>query len=503
MSSTVNRSTLLWAVGILQPVSAFELNAYLTAILPEGGSAPSGPELQRFLLEASTMRQVVRVSREPDLFSLTMHGNYYLSRAQRLSRDKERLFLLHDSWPGRKTLSLGDQDAGLGGEAPPQHSRTWIKGSGANKPEPCVPRVRSYWPRISRQLSKATGPLSSSSDTEIDLLSFATERQLELARGDQERSWDYTSIALSIGVSPRLLLQMAISPERHYRRFEIAKSGGGTRTIDAPRVFLKSVQKFVADYILFDLPVHAAVHSFLPGRSPITNAQQHVGGKWIGTIDIKNFFPSISDVSVEKLLADNGFDQKSCRALRRLCTYKQSIPQGAPTSPIIANAFLFEVDTIIASMAKVLDVTFTRYADDLTFSSNEKASVESVMKGAEQILKDRLQLRLNESKRRIAGPGARRVVTGATVSDRVLPSRKLRRNIRAAAFNQSRHAMTSDQELRRLEGYLSYFRAFPAFKDNEEGHRLTTYLKSARRRLTEDERLSNDPTSKIDRRMDE
>lgn len=483
MSSSINRSAVLWALGILQPVSAFELSKYLASVLPDGGSAPSGADLHRFLLEASEMRQVLRVSREPDLFSLTLHGSYYLTREQRLSRDRERLFLLRDSWAGRQGSPLGETYAGSDGAAPSHDVRTYIQGSGANKPGPCVPRVRSYWPRISRQLSKETGPLDSPSGTRLELLSFATERQLELAKNDGEHGWNYTSIALALGVSPRLLLHMAIKPERHYRTFEIQKTGGGSRTIDSPRVFLKVVQKFITDYLLCHLPIHDAVHSFLPCRSPVTNAYEHLRSSWVGTIDVERFFPSISGGGVEKLLLRNGFGDKGAQTIRRLCTYGDAIPQGAPSSPVISNAYLLDADLIISELARDAGVQFSRYADDLTFSGSSKGKIISVMSSAEHVLRESFGLKLNEDKFRIVGPSGRRVVTGATVSDAVLPSRKLRRNIRAAAFNLSNSASIDEIEFRRIEGYLSYFRAFPDFRDNVENLRLASYLAAAKLRL--------------------
>jgi len=488
VSSSINRSAILWAVGILQPVSAAELNVYLAAVLPEGGTVPSASELQSFLLQASDMRQVVRVARDPDIFSLTLHGNYYLTRAQRLSRDRERLFLLRDSWHHRLTTSLGEAVAGSGGAAPSSNIRTWIQGSGANKIGPCVPRGRSYWPRISRQLIDETGPFDSPSDTFPDLLSFASERQLELARNDEYRGWDFTSIGLAIGVSPRLLMNMKIKPERHYRSFDIRKANGTPRTIDAPRVFLKAAQKFIGDYILFDLPVHECVHSFVSRRSPVTNALIHMGASWVGTIDVEKFFPSISAADVESLLRRNGFDGRSARTISILCTYKNALPQGAPSSPIISNALLFEADKQISAISAQLGARYTRYADDLTFSGSDRSAIERAMQAAQRILLDQHALKLNPRKSRIIGPSGRRVVTGATVNDRVLPSRKLRREIRAAAFNLSRAVVIDPVQLRKVEGYLSYFGAFPDFRQGGEAARLATYLARARSRLESDAR---------------
>lgn len=492
MSSAINRSAILWAVGILQPVSSSELSAYLTAVLPEGGSAPTSAELQSFLLQASDMHQVVRVSRDPDIFSLTLHGNYYLSRQQRLSRDRERLFLLRDSWHHRHIMSLGEAVAGSDGAAPSSNFRTWIQGSGANKIGPCVPRVRSYWPRISRQLIDETGPSDSPGDTFPDLLSFASERQLEIARNDNQQSWDATSIALAIGVSPRLLINMVVKPERHYRSFDIKKANGAARRIDAPRVFLKSIQKFICDYLLIDLPIHDCVHSFIPHRSPVTNAHKHLRASWVGTLDIENFFPSISTTNINTLLRRNGFDQRSARIISALCTYKNAVPQGAPSSPTLSNAFLFEADKQISASTEKLGVLYTRYADDLTFSGNSKLIVEKSMQIASNILENSFSLNINHKKTRIIGPSSRRVVTGATINNGVLPNRKLRREIRAAAFNLTKRDAIDPSEYRKIEGYFSYFKAFPDFRKTGEAMKLATYLARAKSSVMVDDMPSNE-----------
>lgn len=480
MSTSINRSGVLWAVGILQPVSALELSAYLASVLPDGGTPPSGVELHRFLLDASDHHHVIRVSRDPDLFSLTRLGGLYLSRDQRLSRDRERIFLLHDSWAIKRAVSLGERVAGLDGEAPSNSLRTWIKGSGANKTGPCVPRVRSYWPRISRQLSDRTGPSGSPSDTSLEYLSFATQQHLRLAKAEDGDFWDFTGIGLALGISPRLLVHMVNRPERHYRSFDIIKASGGTRTIDAPRVFLKIVLRFIADYLLYELPVHIAVHSFIRGRSPVTNASQHVGARWVGTIDVKDFFPSITTDSVENLLIKNGFGFRSARSIARLCTHNGSIPQGSPCSPVISNAIMFDADNLISKIASDCGVTYSRYADDFTFSGLERNQVQLAIGECRHLLRKRFNFLLNEDKTRLNGPNSKHVVTGATVSHMVLPSRKIRRNIRAGAFNISKSSPVCADKIQHIEGYLSYFKSFPDFNDNLECERLEQYIERAK-----------------------
>jgi retron-type reverse transcriptase len=485
VSSTINRSAVLWAVGVLQPVSASELSCYLATVLAESGGVPTAVELQHFLIEAADVHQIVRVHRDPDLFSLGVHANYYMTRDQRLRRDRERIFLLRDTWGDKRSSLLEGDYAGLGGVSPPQLNRVWIQGSGSNKPDPVVPRARSYWPRIARQLAETTGPFLPSGSTTLDLLSFGTVQQLGIARRDGEVVLDFTNLALMIGISPRLITQMAVRPERHYRTFTIEKKSGSGRTINAPRVFLKVVQKFIADYLLCDLVVHDAAHAYIAGRSNITNAAVHRGASWIGSVDVTDFFGSITSRNIERLLVAQGFTAQAARTIRHLCSFEGCLPQGAPSSPILSNAFLFDSDVAIARYAALRGVSYSRYADDITVSGENKIGICEVIEFTVRTLRLLNKLDINPAKTRISGPGSRKIVTGVIVSNVLLPSRKLRRQIRAAAYSASMLENPDLLQVTKLSGYASYFDAFPDFKDNVERDRLSGFIREARGKVRE------------------
>ncbi|MGN7161760.1 reverse transcriptase family protein [Sphingomonas sp. SAFR-052] len=269
---------------------------------------------------------------------------------------------------------------------------------------------------------------------------------------------------------------MAIKPEPNYRTFEIRKSSGAFRKIEAPRVFLKTVQRFIADYVLRDLPVHDAVHSFRRSRSSVTNAHVHRGSHWVGTIDIEDFFPSINEEAVQRLLMTNGFSVREATTIKRLCTYLGSLPQGGPASPVISNAVLYESDVICASIAEGNGLKYSRYADDLTFSGDNKHQVTSAIDAAKTILNSKYGMRINEKKSRINGPSSRRAITGATISDSVLPPREIRRNIRAACYNLLKSDKVDIVKLREVQGYLSYFESFPDFRMRSEYSKMREKL---------------------------
>lgn len=470
MTVTLNRGFLLWAIGVLQPVSADELLFYMKHVFSDGGSLPSREFLHSYLIESANMGQTVRILRDPDLFSLTMQGNAYLSRVQRMSRDRERIFLLIDTWNARNTTSREDQAAELGGASPSLNQRAILEGTRANEFGPSVPQGQTHWPRYSKQLAISTGSSSSSRDTFIDLLSFTELSQVHIARRGHGQSAypDLINLGLMIGLTPRLISQIVARPDRHYRAFQLKKKGGGSRDISSPRVFLKTIQRFISDYIFAGLPLHNAVHSFRHDRSILSNAERHVGNRWVANIDVENFFGSISEDHLRNYFVKMGFDAPSSRILSKLATLGGVLPQGAPTSPVLSNVLLYDFDDIIDRKSKELKINYTRYADDITFSGNNISDIKLMLGFAPTLLTELYGLTINHRKTRILSRRSRQVVTGVVVNDVALPPRSLRRKIRSATYNASRSKEVTAETYNTLSGYIGYFRSFPKLISNKE-----------------------------------
>lgn len=161
------------------------------------------------------------------------------------------------------------------------------------------------------------------------------------------------------------------TPNRYkYREFEVAKRTGGNRTISAPNKKIKDVQKILADVLLEIYKQKPSVHGFSKDRSIVTNAQQHLDKKHIFNIDIKDFFPSIHFGRVKNLFAKAPFSLPHAAAtvLAHICCFDNKLPQGAPTSPIITNLICIKLDTALQKLAKKHNCTYSRYADDISFS---------------------------------------------------------------------------------------------------------------------------------------
>lgn len=236
-------------------------------------------------------------------------------------------------------------------------------------------------------------------------------------------------LAHFLGISPKLVGHMAVEPEKYYRAFSIKKKNGKFREISAPRVFLKTVQRYILDCILSPIEVHASATGFRRNMSIQVGAGRHVGHRFVWNIDLKDFFPSIRKAAVRRLFTEIGFPDKSAYFLAGLCCLHDRLPQGAPTSPVISNLVFYELDERIFKEAKKVSITYTRYADDLSFSSG-KPIPESFRSAISAVIKSS-GFTIHPDKSRLMGPRCRREITGLTVNEKVSVPRETRRKLRA------------------------------------------------------------------------
>jgi retron-type reverse transcriptase len=238
-----------------------------------------------------------------------------------------------------------------------------------------------------------------------------------------------SEIAHFIGISPKLVGHMAKRPRKYYRSFRIPKKNGKARLITAPRVFLKTVQRYILDCILQPVPVHPSACGFVREKNCADGAEAHVKRPFVWNIDLKDFFPSIHQQSVHDVFKRFGYPEKAARFLAQLCCLDGALPQGAPTSPAIANHVFASSDVELLKYAAAHKIKYTRYADDLTFSANELFTDE-FRKTVISII-ERNGFELNRKKERLMGPKCRREVTGLTINDQVSIPRYRRRQMRA------------------------------------------------------------------------
>ena len=178
------------------------------------------------------------------------------------------------------------------------------------------------------------------------------------------------ALSVMFGYNPGFVWSLLNRTGRYYNSFFVPK-GVGRRKITAPRVGLKVVQKWLAVHFSEQWNSPSEVFGFVPGKSHVLAAFQHLGAKWVVSVDISDFFPSVSRRRVRSALCTLGYnDEFSLNSIVALTCYGSGLAQGAPSSPVISNIVLSKLDYNLAELASRHRSTFTRYADDIVFSGD-------------------------------------------------------------------------------------------------------------------------------------
>ena len=267
-----------------------------------------------------------------------------------------------------------------------------------------------------------------------------------------------TAFGTILGVNPKLLTAMAKFPERYYREFSIKRKSGRPRQIRAPRTFLKTVQQYIQRFILGQLELPSHVTGFVKGRSVITNASIHKGARYLLNVDLEDFFGSITEKAVRQFFLELGYNGDMARLLMRLCTYEGQLPQGAPTSPSLANHIFSTADLEITELCKLRNLNYSRYADDLTFSGENRIS-QDFLHELQTLLKTH-GFNLNQKKTRFSRPGQAKYVTGLVVNERIQAPREVRRSLRAMFHNAERNPSSFAEKPNHLLGWASYVNSY-------------------------------------------
>ena len=235
--------------------------------------------------------------------------------------------------------------------------------------------------------------------------------------------------------------------ENMYTSFEIPKKSGGQRLINAPNKELKLIQRRLANELYEyhtrlnkDKQINGVSQAFEKEKSIFTNAKIHRKKRFIINVDLENFFDNIHFGRVRGYLIKNKDFQLSeevATVIAQLTCFKGSLPQGAPTSPIISNYICNIFDLRIIKLAKKYKLNYTRYADDLTFSTNDKYFMENweAFLGNLEKEVERAGFHLNEKKTRISYEDSRQEVTGVIVNKKISIKREYYKNTRAMANN--------------------------------------------------------------------
>ncbi|MCQ2073394.1 MAG: reverse transcriptase family protein [Bacteroidaceae bacterium] len=228
-----------------------------------------------------------------------------------------------------------------------------------------------------------------------------------------------------LGYEYSYLLAVCNSQELCYKKYEIPKKNGGSRILEEPLPSLKEIQYWILKNILepiSSVKVSPAAKAFMPNKCLRDNARFHKSKNCIVALDLHDFFGSVHYGSVFTVFQSIGYTKQVCTMLANLCICHNALPQGAPTSPMLSNLVFKHLDDKIFSYCRRRNIMYTRYADDLTFSSNN-LNASCVIKYIKMIVHTQ-GFRINDEKTKVMGKGMQQNVTGVIVRSCLNFSRK-------------------------------------------------------------------------------
>jgi len=286
-----------------------------------------------------------------------------------------------------------------------------------------------------------------------------------------------------------LAFDRRVSRISHYRRFAMPKKTGGERIISAPMPRLKRAQYWVLDNLLARAEIHPAAHGFVTGRSIVSNALPHVGKDMVINLDLKNFFPSIAMPRIKGIFSQMGYSEQIATTLALLCTEapteevsvdgetffvahgQRALPQGSPCSPALTNILCRRLDARLQGCAARLGFTYTRYADDLTFSCSDEGRklAGKLLWRVKQIVAAE-GLTPHPDKQHVMRSAQRQSVTGIVVNEKPAIERETLRRFRATLFQVEKDGPAGKQwngntnVIDALDGYAQFIKMVDAAK---------------------------------------
>lgn len=255
------------------------------------------------------------------------------------------------------------------------------------------------------------------SDQDENYIELCVMYATKLLENDMPVIFDFRHLSLLLGYDPREVAYYLFAHEdEFYSQFEIPKRNGSKRVIDVPSERLKDIQRWILNNILVNYKLNDYCYGFRKGKSIYDNALQHVSKPCVLNFDIKNFFPSISRDDVFYVFYNKGYTKKVAYYLSKLVTKDDVLPQGAPTSPMLSNIVALKLDKRLQLLSKKYYASYSRYADDITFSGAE--NIVNLIPIVKKIVEEE-GFCLNEEKTRYAYTYQRQEVTGLIVNKKV------------------------------------------------------------------------------------
>jgi retron-type reverse transcriptase len=272
-------------------------------------------------------------------------------------------------------------------------------------------------------------------------------------------------------------------PLHHYRYEWRARPGRAPRLLEVPEQRMRRVQRTLLESVIGLIPAGDAAHGFIPGRSAVTGAARHAGSDIVISLDLTTFFARVTAGRIYGTLRQSGFSEPVAHIITGLCTNavparvlavmppggapeerfalrqalaKAHLPQGAASSPMLANLAVRRLDSRLTGWADAVGATYTRYADDLAFSGGRALAKrpDAFIRGVQRIIEDEGH-ETNARKTRVRRQGVRQTVTGIVVNEHVNISRADYDRLKATIHNCAVHGPHT-QNHRRLDDFRAH-----------------------------------------------
>ena len=272
-------------------------------------------------------------------------------------------------------------------------------------------------------------------------------------------------ISLDLGLDTDYLTGLASAASHHYKKYEIPKKSGGSRLVFHPSKELKAIQRWLSRNVISLFRVHPAAMAYRPRIGLRANAEIHAGNRYLLRMDLRDFFGSIRTDDVTRLFDDNqallpqGWTSTDTELFCSFVMRNGRLTIGAVTSPAVSNVVFYETDLKLASEASSRQCKYTRYADDLFFSSKAPNRLGLIQQEVELLFSSKktslLHVEVNERKTRHQSTKTGRQVTGLVLTDNegISLGRGKKRALRARIH---RATECTQAELESLRGYLAY-----------------------------------------------
>jgi len=257
-----------------------------------------------------------------------------------------------------------------------------------------------------------------------------------------------------INLSKQTLFYLTNNIEQHYKSKTIKKKNGTNRFLSCPSTEIKALQSWILRNILDKIPLDHSATAFRKGFNLKNNVEKHLKNNFIIKIDIKDFFDSIPSLRVYTFFKSLGYNKFIAFLLTKICSYNNCLPQGGVTSPTLSNIICTNMDRRIIGYLSKRNVTYTRYADDMIFSSNKSGIIFKAIEFVKKIIKQE-NFVINEEKFKVIRPGDKRLITGLIINDNneIRIGKERKKFLRAMIYN---FVNNKSDNVNQIKGWLAF-----------------------------------------------